>query len=412
MNRFIMAGLLGVVALAAAGRADEFRKQTGAKVYSIAPGDADQDVVALGANLPKYWLGIRVTPVPAALASHIGRGGIMVGNLFKSGPADGAGLQRFDVIVSLNGEAVEQMDDLVEAVAANGDGKPATLVVLRAGQEMTLSITPAQRLERGPFELKFDEPKDDREGDVRAYAHRLERDPLGQWLLRPLGPMQMPDWLRQDVQGLDDAPWTDWMQDLQALQDPFMLDVQRDPDNPNSFILRAPGDHDGGAQMEIRISETHDGARITLQRGADGRFTVERTDANGSTSARQFESAEALREHDPEAYKLFRRVSGLGSKSMITLPPALGDLPALRRDFQTRVEKAFRDSRARTDPAGRDAGATATSRSVSIRTGENGSIHVTVVRNGEKTEYEFDGPDSFRAREPELYEEFKGMFRR
>ncbi len=407
MRRFLF-GALAAGAIVAAVYGDDVRKKTGAKVYDLSPART-----STAATMSTVWLGVRVAPVPDALEAHLGHGGLMIGNVFKNTPADTAGLQRFDVLVSINGTDIHEMGDLVSALDANGEGKAANLVVQRGGKEVSVEITPTKRPERGSNEFKFDEPQGD-SGDARSFAHRLERDPgTGQWLMRPLGPIQMPDWLRQDVQGLDDAPWNDLMKDFRALQDPFMLDVQTDPDNPNSFILR--GQNDGNANVEINISQNKDGEKISVHKGADGKITVDRTDTAGATSSRQFDNSDELRDQDPDAFKLLSRTTGVGARALIATPPSGMDLPALQKDFQSRVERAFRDSRDRMDKAMADAKrnttggqSLSTSRSVSIQ-GENGRLHVTVVRDGQKTEYDFDSPESFKAKEPELYEEFKGM---
>lgn len=58
-------------------------------------------------------------------------------------PADVAGVQVGDVLVSFAGRPIEQWGDFTQAVRAN-DGSPVPLVVERAGERLTLTITPVR----------------------------------------------------------------------------------------------------------------------------------------------------------------------------------------------------------------------------------------------------------------------------
>lgn len=59
----------------------------------------------------------------------------------KGFPADGA-LEVGDQIVTVNGESFEDVALMREELAANGTDKPATIVILRDGEERTVEITP------------------------------------------------------------------------------------------------------------------------------------------------------------------------------------------------------------------------------------------------------------------------------
>jgi S1-C subfamily serine protease len=56
--------------------------------------------------------------------------------------AERAGLKSRDVVLSLGGGAVENIDDLLGFLDDEPMGKPYDVVILRAGKKMSLSVTP------------------------------------------------------------------------------------------------------------------------------------------------------------------------------------------------------------------------------------------------------------------------------
>ncbi len=64
-----------------------------------------------------------------------------VANVEAGLPADGV-IEAGDVIVSVDGQALDDVDALRAIVAANGTSKPAVVVVERGGQQLTFPITP------------------------------------------------------------------------------------------------------------------------------------------------------------------------------------------------------------------------------------------------------------------------------
>jgi regulator of sigma E protease len=81
----------------------------------------------------------------------------MVTGVQPTSAAMAAGIQPDDVVLSAAGQAVSSFDQLPAIVEASG-GNPVDLVILRAGQEMTLTITPERRdmaLPEGGFETRW-----------------------------------------------------------------------------------------------------------------------------------------------------------------------------------------------------------------------------------------------------------------
>ena len=67
--------------------------------------------------------------------------GAIVSRVPEGGPADAAGMQPGDVIIRYNGERVEDARDLQGRVVVTRPGTTVPVVVLRAGEEVTLSVT-------------------------------------------------------------------------------------------------------------------------------------------------------------------------------------------------------------------------------------------------------------------------------
>jgi S1-C subfamily serine protease len=113
------------------------------------------------------WLGIdgvTLTPELAnAMALEPGRGGVLIQSLVASGPADQAGLHGGfkkiqaggnwvviggDVIVKADAEATETAEALADVLGKKSPGDMLTLVVLRDGKEMEITVTLASSPEQ------------------------------------------------------------------------------------------------------------------------------------------------------------------------------------------------------------------------------------------------------------------------
>ncbi len=79
----------------------------------------------------------------------------MVGKLFPNSPAEKAGLMPNDVIVEANGQRVTSMVMISDLIQANPD-QPLNLVVERAGQPVSISVTP--QLPKNAERAQIDKP--------------------------------------------------------------------------------------------------------------------------------------------------------------------------------------------------------------------------------------------------------------
>ena len=69
----------------------------------------------------------------------------MVQEVTPDSPAARAGLQAGDVVVSIDGKAVQNHSELVAAIRGHKPGDKVTLVVVRGGNETTITATLTQR---------------------------------------------------------------------------------------------------------------------------------------------------------------------------------------------------------------------------------------------------------------------------
>jgi len=112
-------------------------------------------------HVTRGWLGVVIQRITPTLAEHLeleSQEGALVSRVMPDGPADQAGLKRYDVIVEFDGETIEEMNDLPRAVAATPVDKKVKVVVLRDGKRKTLKATVA----------KMDEPRETQLASARG----------------------------------------------------------------------------------------------------------------------------------------------------------------------------------------------------------------------------------------------------
>lgn len=322
------AGAIAMVAGAAPRAVAQAPRSSNATGFVITVGDP----VHTTPELPPVWIGVRMVPVPAALKAHLSHGELMVANVVTDSPADNAGIQQYDVIVSINGQTIEDGPSLIDAIVASGADKPATFVIVRGGQDQTVTITPAEPPESPALSYRYDEPEPPTADDaVRYFGHNLRIGPNGNMIFQPLGRMRdMENWLDQDLGQLQ-------MPDIQSwLSDEFgdMKSFQVAPGSSGSSFGYSASDDDG--QHEISISISEDGKSISIHRRSDGTVEVKRK-TGGDEKTTVYDNVDQMREKDAEAYEVYHK--HVGGLHTTIVPPAIDKLPALQRDFDKQLQE-------------------------------------------------------------------------
>ncbi|TNM62220.1 Do family serine endopeptidase [Aliirhizobium smilacinae] len=110
------------------------------------------------------WLGVRIQPVTDEVSESLGLDrarGALVSGIINDGPIKNGEIKAGDVIVSFDGQSINEMRDLPRIVAESPVGKEVDVVILRDGKQQTVKVTPG-RLEdsvQSP-EADGDEPDD------------------------------------------------------------------------------------------------------------------------------------------------------------------------------------------------------------------------------------------------------------
>lgn len=89
------------------------------------------------------WIGVYVQQITPEIAESINlqnHQGALVADVTPGGPAEKAGVQRGDIIVEFNGNAIQDMQELPKSVASYAPGTSTQLKVFRNGETKTLNI--------------------------------------------------------------------------------------------------------------------------------------------------------------------------------------------------------------------------------------------------------------------------------
>lgn len=110
---------------------------------SQAKDDANSGILLQPANEERYVLGVQCEECGELLRSHLklGNKGLVILEVREETPAAEAGLKKDDIILSINGKDLDSLSRLV-ATVSESDGSPVKLIVLRAGDQQEISVTP------------------------------------------------------------------------------------------------------------------------------------------------------------------------------------------------------------------------------------------------------------------------------
>lgn len=137
-----------------------------------------------------YWLGVTFRGVDPVLREQLQlpeNEGLVVEQVLPGSPAAKAGLKPHDILLKVDGRAIEGPKTLLDAVQ-NSEGEPLKFALLRAGEQETLAVTPGERPERfARPSVRVPSPDVDR---LREWVERLRQGngPGGPLTLRNFGP--------------------------------------------------------------------------------------------------------------------------------------------------------------------------------------------------------------------------------
>ena len=121
--------------------------------FAIAATLAEQVAIALirEGRVRRAWLGLggQTVPVARRMALHFALAAdlaVRVDSLERGAPASAAGMERGDLIVSIDGATVASIDDLQRALDASAIGRTLAVDLLRRGRRVTLDVVPAERV--------------------------------------------------------------------------------------------------------------------------------------------------------------------------------------------------------------------------------------------------------------------------
>ncbi len=91
------------------------------------------------------WLGVALQPLAEDVADKLGAGGVMISNVIRGSPADGAGVKPGDIVLRWNDQLVSQPMDLSVRVARTAVDAKAKIVVYRDGEEIEIVVAVGER---------------------------------------------------------------------------------------------------------------------------------------------------------------------------------------------------------------------------------------------------------------------------
>lgn len=368
------------------------------------------------------WLGIQFGPVAKPLASHLALPedeGQMVLNVAEGSPADQAGLQQYDVIVSIDGAKVtSDLSAFLDTVRGFAPNETHTFTLKRGGQTMQVNIVVGSRPEdwaNVKYKYEMDIETGPFQGRVMRRGGLLQKDDQGNWTFNQL-----------DDEG-DDMP------DVWSLLP--------DPDKTFGSLKWHQALPGHGNQFQFFSKK---GLNVKVERNDDGSYTVTRTemeDGNEKTTTETFANEAEFKAKypngvvdgghdiffhmqpfdpkDPKAPRMFQfKVPGPGEDFEFDIKLD-ADIEAMLKDH----EKLLEESQALLDgakqkrgiffgPHGAGAGAKAFVIGTAATTFEiqgDGSIRVVTRNEGDELVETFANGDALKAGRPDLYERYQKL---
>lgn len=94
-------------------------------------------------KVTRPWLGVGIQSLTDEMSKALNvksKDGALVNQVYEGSPAEKAGLQRGDIITSVNGKPVKESDDLIREVIRGKVGDSIRVAIVRDGKEQVLSV--------------------------------------------------------------------------------------------------------------------------------------------------------------------------------------------------------------------------------------------------------------------------------
>ena len=361
--------------------------------------DHDEDDANIAAGGP--WLGIQFGPVPKPLTIHLNLPdgvGQMILNVVKDSPADELGFEQYDVIVSFDGEDVSSdMEGFLDAVRAFEPGESHRVSYYQGGKRIDSDILVGTRpADFGGYKYEH-QPEAISRSRVFGRSGMIEKDDEGNWVFGGFDSEHMPKlWL--DIPEMNE------------------LDLNLDFKFP-------------GFERNVFIHRAGEGQSVRIKRDADGKITVSRTesvDDGKETNTRTYENGEELEREDPEAYKLYKKGGGAviwnwgGNEKNPFSFKFDGTQFGPGSEFQKEIQERIRESQRSVEELQKSwnvpnnmkrGGFRIFNRrpETSFEINDNGSIRVTVRKDGQELVQNFKSERAMKRSNPELHEKYRQL---
>ena len=150
-------------------------------------------------RIRRGWLGVSIQRVTDEIAESLGMDtdeGALISEITPDGPAEAAGLQTGDIILTWDGEPVSDSRSLSRMVARTKIGKPVEVVIFREGERLSVPIT------TGEFPEELNQREAEREGRERRPDNSNRETVQGMELLPLNNDLRRRFRIEEDVNGV------------------------------------------------------------------------------------------------------------------------------------------------------------------------------------------------------------------
>ncbi|MBD3391114.1 MAG: Do family serine endopeptidase [Chitinivibrionales bacterium] len=117
------------------------------------------------------WLGVQISDIDQSMKEALGlksKKGVLINDVFEGQPADKAGIESGDVVLSIDGIRTGNANELKNTVASIAPGKKVPVEIVRDGKKKTLHVTLARRDEEKISAMRTGSEEDTPEAEEPA----------------------------------------------------------------------------------------------------------------------------------------------------------------------------------------------------------------------------------------------------